>query len=268
MTTDVSTALATLQLDPDNKQALKALAGVHPGNGSGVDREALAKALTDARRWHRERGDFKLCIQLIDLELAWTMERPRAPGRPAAREGAHPRRRAAQRRGRRGLRQGSRGRGPRSRGGGRVAGADDAGARQLGADLRALPAAGRGGDRPDAGVQPLRIGGRVLPQVPGFGKGGGDLPAQEPGAGSQEPAIQRPPGADAARASRATTSSSRSTPSAPSLRRAARSARWPRCWRARSAPRSARPTRRWRTSARRWRPTRSSRGRCARWSRR
>src|SRR5262245_26620660 len=74
MTTDVSNALATLQLDPDNTQALKALAALHPGNGAGVDPAALAKALTDARRWHRERGDFELCVQLIDLELEWTTD--------------------------------------------------------------------------------------------------------------------------------------------------------------------------------------------------
>ena len=79
MTTDVSSALETLQLDPDNKQALSALAALHPGNGSGVDRAALAHALTDARRFHRERGDFELCVQLIDLELAWTIE----PGKRA-----------------------------------------------------------------------------------------------------------------------------------------------------------------------------------------
>src|SRR4051812_4769224 len=74
MTTDVSTALATLQLDPDNSHALAALAALHPGNGAGVDAGALARALTDARRWHRERGDFELCVQLIDLELAWTTD--------------------------------------------------------------------------------------------------------------------------------------------------------------------------------------------------
>ncbi|HVU50065.1 MAG TPA: tetratricopeptide repeat protein [Polyangia bacterium] len=77
MNIDVSTALANLQLDPDNAQALKALSGLKPGNGAGVDPEALAKALADARRWHRERGDFELCLQLIDLELAWTKEAPR-----------------------------------------------------------------------------------------------------------------------------------------------------------------------------------------------
>src|SRR5262245_30061259 len=77
METDVSTALATLQLDPDNAQALNALQGLRPGNGSGVDPAALARALADARRWHRERGDFELCVQLIDLELAWTTEATR-----------------------------------------------------------------------------------------------------------------------------------------------------------------------------------------------
>jgi tetratricopeptide (TPR) repeat protein len=77
MNIDVSTALANLQLDPDNAQALKALSGLKPGNGAGVDPEALAKALADARRWHRERGDFELCLQLIDLELAWIKEASR-----------------------------------------------------------------------------------------------------------------------------------------------------------------------------------------------
>src|SRR5262245_24798470 len=77
METDVSTALATLQLDPDNAQALNALQGLRPGNGSGVDPAALARALADARRWHRERGDFELCVQLIDLELVWTTDRAR-----------------------------------------------------------------------------------------------------------------------------------------------------------------------------------------------
>jgi tetratricopeptide (TPR) repeat protein len=79
MTNEVSEALATLQLHPDDTQALKALAALHPGNGAGIDAEVLSKALSDARRWHRERADFELCIQLIDLELAWTT----APARRA-----------------------------------------------------------------------------------------------------------------------------------------------------------------------------------------
>src|SRR5438046_10643865 len=72
METDISNALATLQIDPDNAQALTALRKLHPQNGSGVDPATLARALTDARRWHRERGDFGLCVQLIDLELLWS----------------------------------------------------------------------------------------------------------------------------------------------------------------------------------------------------
>jgi tetratricopeptide (TPR) repeat protein len=77
MTTDVSAALATLELHPDDSQALKVLAGLHPGNGAGIDAGALSKALSDARRFHRERGDYELCISLIDLELAWTTGAPR-----------------------------------------------------------------------------------------------------------------------------------------------------------------------------------------------
>jgi tetratricopeptide (TPR) repeat protein len=74
MTTDVSAALATLQLHPEDSQALKALAALHPGNGAGIDAAVLSKALSDARRFHRERGDFDLVVSLIDLELAWTTE--------------------------------------------------------------------------------------------------------------------------------------------------------------------------------------------------
>lgn len=74
MNPDVSSALAVLQADPANPEALATLASLHPGNGngSGVDEDVLAAALADARRFHRERGDFALCAQLIDLELVWT----------------------------------------------------------------------------------------------------------------------------------------------------------------------------------------------------
>jgi len=77
METDISTALATLQIDPDNAQALTALKKLRPSNGSGVDPAALARALTDARRWHRERGDFELCVELIELELPWASDKAR-----------------------------------------------------------------------------------------------------------------------------------------------------------------------------------------------
>src|SRR6476620_9333656 len=77
MTTDVSAALATLQLHPEDGQALKALAALHPGNGAGIEADDLSKALSDARRFHRERGDFDLVVSLIDLELGWTSEASR-----------------------------------------------------------------------------------------------------------------------------------------------------------------------------------------------
>jgi tetratricopeptide (TPR) repeat protein len=77
MTTDVSAALATLQLHPEDSGALKALAALHPGNGAGIDADALSKVLSDARRFHRERGDYELVTSFIDLELAWTTEAAR-----------------------------------------------------------------------------------------------------------------------------------------------------------------------------------------------
>jgi hypothetical protein len=79
MTTTVSTALAALQLRPDDRQALQELKAVHPGNGAGIDAEALSSALSAARRWHREHADFELCLELIDLELVFTT----APARRA-----------------------------------------------------------------------------------------------------------------------------------------------------------------------------------------
>ena len=77
MTTDVSAALATLQLHPEDSQALKALAAVHPGNGAGIDADVLSKALSDARRFHRERGDYEL-VRLAASISSW-------PGRPRPR---------------------------------------------------------------------------------------------------------------------------------------------------------------------------------------
>ena len=47
MTTTVSTALAALQLRPDDRQALQELKAVHPGNGAGIDAEAVEMAQPD-----------------------------------------------------------------------------------------------------------------------------------------------------------------------------------------------------------------------------
>src|SRR5580765_5748841 len=74
MDTEYSTALDTLRSDPANPRALEVLTKLHPGNGSGLDREGLGAILAQARAWHEERGDVALCVQLIDIELGWTPE--------------------------------------------------------------------------------------------------------------------------------------------------------------------------------------------------
>ncbi|HVZ72172.1 MAG TPA: tetratricopeptide repeat protein [Polyangia bacterium] len=78
MNTDVSTALATLQLDPDDARALETLAAASAAGGTAdLDVAALSNALGDARRWHRERGAFELTLRLIDLELPWISDATR-----------------------------------------------------------------------------------------------------------------------------------------------------------------------------------------------
>lgn len=72
METEYSTALDTLKSDPANPGALEVLTKLHPGNGTGVDRDALGAVLAQARAWHEEHGDVVLCVQLIDIELGWT----------------------------------------------------------------------------------------------------------------------------------------------------------------------------------------------------
>jgi tetratricopeptide (TPR) repeat protein len=76
-------ALAVLDAEPDNREALAILdqasarAASDTGNGhaqaaggSAVPAHAL-RAVADARRVHRERGDFELVAKLLDCELAW-----------------------------------------------------------------------------------------------------------------------------------------------------------------------------------------------------
>ena len=178
METDISTALATLQIDPDNAHALNALKGLRPGNGAGIDPVVLARALADARRWHRERGDFELWVQLIDLELPWTTDKAKRADL-LARKGSRSRRRVVARGSGAGL--SARGAGERSRPRAldRGPGADGADSDQLAADRRALFAAGRGRDRHADGVQPVRLGRRDVPQVPPRRAGGRNLSAAQ-----------------------------------------------------------------------------------------
>src|SRR5207253_11152231 len=81
MNPEIVRALATLEADPDNADALASLAQLTEGGGNGHGRggggasgdtaadTAVRRALTEARRVHRDRGDFELVVRLIDLEL-------------------------------------------------------------------------------------------------------------------------------------------------------------------------------------------------------
>src|SRR5262249_4647545 len=78
-------ALAILEAEPDNADPLAQPTGLAQGGGNGHGRggEAQAaelpvrRALTEARRVHRERGDFELVARLIDLELGWETDKSR-----------------------------------------------------------------------------------------------------------------------------------------------------------------------------------------------
>src|SRR6478609_529311 len=78
MNPEIVRALATLEADPENADALASLAQLTEGGGNGHGRgakeessadTAVRRALGEARRVHRERGDFELVVRLIDLEL-------------------------------------------------------------------------------------------------------------------------------------------------------------------------------------------------------
>ncbi|MEO6951123.1 MAG: tetratricopeptide repeat protein [Polyangia bacterium] len=62
---ELDSALAALSSNPDDAEALALLTSLaQPGNA------AVARALADAVRVHRERGDFELCVRLLDLGAA------------------------------------------------------------------------------------------------------------------------------------------------------------------------------------------------------
>src|SRR4051812_23618012 len=80
MNPEIVRALATLEADPENADALASLAQLTEGGGNGHGRAAstpdagggdtaVRRALIESRRIHRERGDFDLVVRLIDLEL-------------------------------------------------------------------------------------------------------------------------------------------------------------------------------------------------------
>ena len=78
MTNDLSTALETLRLDPEDVKAREALSGlVEPGAASAPSEE-LAKTLAAERAFHAEANFPGLCLWLIDAEIALVGE----PARP------------------------------------------------------------------------------------------------------------------------------------------------------------------------------------------
>ncbi|HEY0710985.1 MAG TPA: hypothetical protein VGG33_29550, partial [Polyangia bacterium] len=73
MDTEVSSALSTLELDPQNKDARAAIfRHVDPDREGG---EKLAAALAAARVFHTERGNAELGLELLDRELAVTLDK-------------------------------------------------------------------------------------------------------------------------------------------------------------------------------------------------
>jgi tetratricopeptide (TPR) repeat protein len=71
--------LAMLESEPDNERALSALEALAPKvkEDNGLSLEAASRALSNARRVHRERNDWDLVARLLDLELTWTNDASR-----------------------------------------------------------------------------------------------------------------------------------------------------------------------------------------------
>src|SRR5438128_748324 len=69
MKPEIQTMLSILESEPNNADALAALAQAVEGGGNGKSDPAAARAFAEARRAHRERGDFELVVRLLDLEL-------------------------------------------------------------------------------------------------------------------------------------------------------------------------------------------------------
>ena len=74
MNNDLSTALATLRSDPEDSQALAELARLQPGDATATERDAVQVALAAERAWHTDRENVEVCLQLLDLELAWAQD--------------------------------------------------------------------------------------------------------------------------------------------------------------------------------------------------
>jgi golgin subfamily B member 1 len=69
MTNDLSTALETLRLDPEDVRAREALAGIGDPEATGTSAEELAKTLAAERAFHAAANNPGLCLWLLDAEL-------------------------------------------------------------------------------------------------------------------------------------------------------------------------------------------------------
>src|SRR2546425_1039705 len=85
---DYTQFLAILDVEPDNAHALAQLEELARG---GLP-DLVARALDEARKTYRDRGDLELALRLFDVELSGVRDRARKAGRP-------PRARAARRKG-------------------------------------------------------------------------------------------------------------------------------------------------------------------------
>jgi tetratricopeptide (TPR) repeat protein len=84
MDAGIISALALLESEPDNADALATLSNLIEGGGNGhgaasapAADTSVRRALTEARRIHKERGDWELTTRLIDLELGWETDKDR-----------------------------------------------------------------------------------------------------------------------------------------------------------------------------------------------
>jgi|GEM_PF-1515908 len=77
MTNDLSTALETLRLDPEDAEAREALAGWSEPKPASDGSEEMAKTLAGERAFHAASNSPSLCLALVDAEIAQVGESTR-----------------------------------------------------------------------------------------------------------------------------------------------------------------------------------------------
>lgn len=74
MTNDISIALKTLRLDPEDPKALEILSSFKVPETAEATSEDLGKALAAERAFHAETNHPRLCIRLVQIEIALATE--------------------------------------------------------------------------------------------------------------------------------------------------------------------------------------------------